>query len=76
MNFRRGLAYIDEIVDHKHVNFAIAKKGLRKFHDLMPEFLDMKHSYFTHNKNQVAYKNIFLNAVLGAKCEMIRVYDT
>jgi hypothetical protein len=76
LNFRRGLAYIDEIVDHKHTNFSIAKKGLRKFHDLMPEFLDMKQSYFTNNKNQAAYKNIFLNAVLGSKSSTIRVYDT
>lgn len=42
----------------------------------MPEFLDMKQSHFTNNKNQVAYKNIFLNSVLGSKTEKIRIYDT
>lgn len=70
------MAYIDEIIDHKHTNFAIAKKGLRKFHDLMPEFLDMKESYFTNNKNQVAMKNIFLSSVLSSKDSKIRIYDT
>lgn len=70
------MAYIDEIVDHKHTNFAIAKKGLRKFHDLMPEFLDMKQSYFTNNKNQVSMKNIFLSSVLSSKDDKIRIYDT
>lgn len=42
----------------------------------MPEFLNMKHSYFTNNKSQVAYKNIFLSSVLGSKSSTIRVYDT
>lgn len=70
------MAYIDEIIDHKHTNFAIAKKGLRKFHDLMPEFLDMKESYFTNNKNQVAMKNIFLSSVLSSKDSKVRIYDT
>lgn len=38
-NFRRGLAYIDEIVDFNHSEITVARKGLRKFKDLLPEYL-------------------------------------
>jgi hypothetical protein len=70
------LTYIDEIIEHKHQNFVIAKKGLRKFHDLMPEWLHIKQSHFTNNKNQLAMKNIFLSSILGNSANKIRIYDT
>jgi hypothetical protein len=58
------------------VNFTIAKKGLRKFHDLMPEFLEMKQSHFNHNQVHLSMKNQFMAQVLFSKEENIRIYDT
>jgi hypothetical protein len=42
VNFRRGLAYVEEIVDFKNSALMVARKGLRKFKDLMPEYLEIK----------------------------------
>jgi len=42
VNFRRGLAYVEEIVDFKDSALMVGRKGLRKFKDLMPEYLDIK----------------------------------
>lgn len=36
INYRRGLSYIEEIVDFKHSEPTVARKGLRKFKDLLP----------------------------------------
>lgn len=38
-NYRRGLAIVEEIVNFKEAPAEICKKGLRKFTDLMPEYL-------------------------------------
>ena len=38
-NYRRGLAVVEEIVNFKEASLRTAKKGLRKFNDLMPEYL-------------------------------------
>jgi hypothetical protein len=42
----------------------------------MPEWLDIKQSHFTNNKNQLAMKNIFLSSILGNSANKIRIYDT
>lgn len=50
INFRRGLAYFEEIVDFKNTELEVARKGLRKFKDLMPEYLEIKESHITNSK--------------------------
>ena len=35
-NYRRGYATLEEIVEFKHSPITVARKGLRKFTDLMP----------------------------------------
>ena len=50
LNFRRGLSYYEEIVDFKHSEAAVARKGLRKFRDLMAEYLDIKQSHVNNSK--------------------------
>ncbi len=42
LNFRRGLALLEEIIDFNHTEPVVARKGLRKFKDLIPEYLDIK----------------------------------
>lgn len=36
INYRRGLSYLEEIVNFNHTEPIIARKGLRKFKDLLP----------------------------------------
>lgn len=50
INFRRGLSFIEEIVDFKHTQPAVARKGLRKFRDLMAEYLEIKESHVNSSK--------------------------
>ena len=35
-NYRRGLTYLEEIINFKEENLRVAKKGLRKFYDMLP----------------------------------------
>lgn len=39
LNYRRGFATLEEIIEFKHTPLQIARKGLRKFTDMMPEYL-------------------------------------
>jgi hypothetical protein len=50
VNCRRGLTYIHEIINFQNQNFDIARKGMPKFKDLMPEYLDMKESHIKTSK--------------------------
>lgn len=50
INFRRGLTYLEEIIDFNHTEAVVARKGLRKFKDLMPEYLDIKQSHINASK--------------------------
>lgn len=54
LNFRRGLALLEEIIDFNHTEPVVARKGLRKFKDLMPEYLDIKQSHVTTSKHHSA----------------------
>lgn len=49
-NYRRGLTFVEDIVDFREEGLRVAKKGLRKFYDLMPEFLGEKVSHLSHSK--------------------------
>ena len=50
INFRRGLTYLEEIVDFKHSEPIVARKGLRKFKDIMPEYLNLRESHVNTSK--------------------------
>ena len=56
ISFRRGFAFIQDFIDFKNINFAINKKGLRKFHDTIPQSFNIKTSYFTTNKYHITIK--------------------
>lgn len=55
-NYRRGLAIIEEIVNFKEGPPRVGKKGLRKFMDLLPEYLDTKKDSFSGSKHHIACK--------------------
>lgn len=50
VNYRRGLTYLEEIVDFKPSPPIVVRKGLRKFKDLLPEYLDIKESHVSTSK--------------------------
>ena len=51
---------MEEIVDFKHSESIIARKGLRKFKDLLPEYLEIKESHINKSKfHQKAKHNLF-----------------
>lgn len=56
INFRRGLSYLEEIVGFKHSPPVVARKGLRKFKDLMPEYLGLKESHVSTSKHHQSEK--------------------
>ena len=62
LNLRRGLTYLEEIIDFNHTEPVVARKGLRKFRDLMPEYLDIKHlhtnSRFHSNEKERLFKHL------------------
>jgi hypothetical protein len=41
---------MEEIVNFQHGELVIARKGLRKFKDLMAEYLDIKESHVNSSK--------------------------
>ena len=39
INYRRGLTFMHEIINCEDGEMRVARKGLRKFHDLLAEYL-------------------------------------
>ena len=68
-NYRRGLAIIEEIINFKEGPPRFGKKGLRKFTDLLPEYLDNKKSHLSTSKHHLACKRRILGAVEFSKAE-------
>ncbi len=76
INFRRGLSYIEEIVDFKHSELSIARKGLRKFKDLLPEYLDIKESHVNTSKFHSGEKHRLFQGLQNNKYTSYVIYNT
>lgn len=65
LNLRRGLTYIEHIVDFKRQKIEVARKGLRKFFDLYREYLEDEE---TPTINKFAkQRNSFQDSLKGYK---------
>lgn len=75
VNYRRGLAFLEEIVNFKEVELRVAKKGLRKFYDIMPEYLDIKNSHISNSKHYGSIKSKMFDP-LKTNVEFYNIYIT
>lgn len=76
INYRRGLTYLEEIIDFKHTAPIVARKGLRKFTDLLPEYLQLKESHVTNSKFHSFEKNRLLRPLQNPLFTSFVVYNT
>ena len=54
---------MQEIVDFVDGDLRVARKGLRKFYDLLPEYLGVKNSYISTSKHHLGRKDRLLSDV-------------
>lgn len=76
LNFRRGLAYYEEIIDFKHTETKVARKGLRKFRDLMAEYVEIKQSHINYSKYHLGERNRLFKHIDNSTCESFKIYNT
>lgn len=76
LNFRRGLAYVEEIIDFKHEELTLARKGLRKFRDLLPEYIDIKESHVNHSRYHGGEKQRLFKNMDKINCHSYLIYNS
>jgi hypothetical protein len=75
-NYRRGLTYLEEIIDFKNTAPIVARKGLRKFTDLLPEYVDLKESHVSTSKFHTAERNRLLKPLQDPTLSSFLIYTT
>jgi hypothetical protein len=76
LNYRRGLTYLEEIIDFKHTAPVVARKGLRKFTDLLPEYLDIKESHLSTSKFHASERNRLFRPLQHPTLSSFLIYNT
>ena len=76
VNYRRGLTYMQEIVNFQHEELVVARKGLRKFKDLMAEYLDIKESHVNSSKFHAAQKQRLFKNLQSSNSKSFVIYNT
>lgn len=76
INYRRGLTYLEEIIDFKHTEPVVARKGLRKFKDLLPEYLDLKESHISNSKFHAGERSRLFKGLQDPAYSSFIIYNT